>query len=279
MSSGLPHYSVLMSTYRNDNAEYLDQAIASMAGQTVGFDDFVLVCDGPLDDALEEVIAKWTESLGASLKIVRLVENLGLGKALGQGLPVCACEYVARMDSDDIAEADRCEKQLSAFAADSSLSVVSGAIEEFEANPGDRGTVRALPTSYEEVVRFSKKRNPFNHPCVMFKKIDVLSVGGYQDFYKLEDYYLWIRLLSGGYRGINLPDTLLNMRVGNGMHNRRKGLRYLLSQIGLLNYMRKIKYINSLEWLEGVVLRSLAAAVPTSALVFIYDKRLRATAN
>ena len=37
-----------------------------------------------------------------------------------------------------------------------------------------------------------KWRNPFNHMTVMFRKKDILAVGGYQPFYLLEDYYLGI---------------------------------------------------------------------------------------
>lgn len=55
----LPDYSVLMSVYKNDDASFLDQAIGSMANQTVPFTDFVLVCDGPVTSELNQIIARW----------------------------------------------------------------------------------------------------------------------------------------------------------------------------------------------------------------------------
>ena len=45
-------YSVLMSVYYKEKPEYLKQAIESIQAQTLPTDDFVLVCDGPLNDAL-----------------------------------------------------------------------------------------------------------------------------------------------------------------------------------------------------------------------------------
>ena len=149
MSGSSSQYSVLMSTYKNDDARFLEQALSSLANQTVMFQDLVLVCDGPISDSLNSVISHWSEHFGSSMNIIRLSENCGLGRALQHGLPLCACEYVARMDSDDISSEDRCEKQLKAFTEDPSLSVVSGTIEEFENIPGDRGTKRVLPCSYD----------------------------------------------------------------------------------------------------------------------------------
>ena len=53
----MQNYSVLMSVYFKESPEYLKQAIESIQAQTVPTDDFVLVCDGPLNDALDAVIA------------------------------------------------------------------------------------------------------------------------------------------------------------------------------------------------------------------------------
>lgn len=47
----MQNYSVLMSVYFKESPEYLKQAIESIQAQTVPTDDFVLVCDGPLNDA------------------------------------------------------------------------------------------------------------------------------------------------------------------------------------------------------------------------------------
>lgn len=61
-------YSVLMSVYHKEKPEYLKQAIASIQAQTLPTDDFVLVCDGPLNDALDVVIAKKQQEMGKNTK-------------------------------------------------------------------------------------------------------------------------------------------------------------------------------------------------------------------
>lgn len=105
----LPDYSVLMSVYKNDKADYLDIAIASMVDQTVKPHDLVIVCDGPLSAELDSCLSSWARRLNDSLKIVRLAENHGLGYALNAGIPECGCDIVARMDSDDVSRPERCE--------------------------------------------------------------------------------------------------------------------------------------------------------------------------
>lgn len=164
-------YSVLMSVYHKEKPEYLKQAIASIQAQTLPTDDFVLVCDGPLNDALDAVIAKKQQEMGKTLNVVRLAKNGGLGNALNEGIKHCKNELVARMDSDDIAYQDRCEKQIAVFYKHPEVSICSGIVEEFTSTPDVVDAKRVPPEAHEEIVEFAKKRNPFNHPCVMYKKI------------------------------------------------------------------------------------------------------------
>ncbi len=59
----------------------------------------------------------------------------------------------------------------------------------------------------------------------MYKKSAVKAVGSYQDFYLLEDYYLWLRMLMAGYHGYSIQAPLLHMRAGSDMYKRRAGWR------------------------------------------------------
>lgn len=125
-------YSVLMSVYHKEKPEYLKQAIESIQAQTFPTDDFVLVCDGPLNDGLDAIIATKQQEMGESLNVVRLAKNGGLGNALNEGIKYCKNELVARMDSDDIAYPDRCEKQIAVFNTHPEVSICSGIVEEFK---------------------------------------------------------------------------------------------------------------------------------------------------
>ena len=108
-------YSVLMSVYAKEKPANLRQSLSSMLTQTVAPQELVLVCDGPLGDALDAVVADACAAKPGVMRVVRLSENGGLGNALRVGLAECRCEIVARMDSDDISVPERCSKQLDAI--------------------------------------------------------------------------------------------------------------------------------------------------------------------
>ena len=268
-------YSVLMSVYRKEKAEYLKQAMDSIWSQTIPTDDFVLVCDGPLNAELDTVIENMQAAHPGTLNVVRLEKNRGLGNALNIGIKECKHELVARMDSDDISRADRCERQLKVFQTHPDVSVVSGIVEEFTSVTDQIEARRVLPETQDQILAFAKKRNPFNHPCVMYKKSAVESTGGYQDFYLLEDYYLWIRMLQKESLGYNLQEPLLWMRAGSDMYKRRAGWKYAKSQKALFKYMKDSGFISEGQYMKSTITRTASSLMPNGLREFAYKKVLR----
>lgn len=268
------NYSVLMSVYYKEKPEYLRESIESMLNQSVKPDDLVLVCDGPLNEPLDEVIASFTEAY-KELTVVRLPENKGLGNALNEGMKYTRNELIARMDSDDISRPDRCEKELTIFQNNPDIDIVSGTIEEFDEAISKINSRRELPETNDEILEFAKKRNPFNHPAVMFRKSAVEAVGGYEDFYLLEDYYLWIRMLLNGSKGYNIKDPLLYMRAGSDMYRRRSGSRYAKSQKRLFKLMLTKGFISGKEYMAAVWARTATSLVPNDIREKLYKRILR----
>ena len=268
-------YSVLMSVYHKERPEYLKQAIESIQVQSLSTNDFVLVCDGPLNDELDAVIQTKQLEMGENLNVVRLAKNGGLGNALNEGIKHCKNELVARMDSDDIAYPDRCEKQIAVFNTHSEVSICSGIVEEFTTDPNTVDTRRVPPETNAEIIEFAKKRNPFNHPCVMYKKSAVKAVGSYQDFYLLEDYYLWLRILMAGYQGYNIQEPLLHMRAGSDMYKRRTGWKYAKTQAKLFKFMKQQGFIGNGQYIKSCVIRSGSALAPNWLRKFMFERVLR----
>ena len=267
-------YSVLMAVYGKEKPEFFRQSIESMLAQTLPFSDFVLVCDGALTHELNEVISWAQEEMGEKLQIIRLKENKGLGKALRTGVPRCRCSVIARMDSDDISRPDRCERQFRIIERDG-YDLVSGTLQEFVREPGDMDRLRVLPRTSEEILQYAKKRNPFNHPCVMFRKESVLRVGSYQDFPGFEDYYLWIRMLRKGCKGYNVQEVILDMRTGNGMYDRRGGRDYLYSVLRFQRYLYCKNFITKKEYIQNCLVRTTVGAIPGGAREKFYHVFLR----
>jgi glycosyltransferase involved in cell wall biosynthesis len=268
-------YSVLMSVYHKEKPEYLKQAIESIQAQTYPTDDFVLVCDGPLNSELDAVITTKQQEMNGVLKVYRLDKNEGLGNALNAGINHCKNELVARMDSDDVAYPNRCEKQIDVFNTHPEVSICSGIVEEFTTDPEVVDARRALPETNAKIMEFAKKRNPFNHPCVMYKKSAVEAAGSYKDFYLLEDYYLWLRMLMAGYQGYNIQEPLLHMRAGSDMYMRRAGWKYAKTQAKLFKFMKDSGFIGNGQYIKSCVIRSGSALAPNWLRKFMFEKVLR----
>ena len=113
----------------------------------------------------------------------------------------------------------------------------------------------------------------------MYKKSAVQAVGSYQDFYLLEDYYLWIRMLQHGYLGYNIQKPLLWMRAGSDMYKRRGGWTYFLSQRKFLYYMHQSKFISYSQYLMGTFIRLGVAMAPNYFRSFIFNNILRRESN
>jgi glycosyltransferase involved in cell wall biosynthesis len=222
-----------MSLYKKEKPEYLRAALESMIHQTVTPDEIVLVEDGPLTEELYAVVDEYKTCLHLVINEV----NTGLGIALNKGLSECRNELVARMDTDDISELDRCEKQLRYFDTHPFTTILGGQIEEFINNSTEATGRRIVPLTDSELKKYMKNRCPFNHMTVMFKKSSVINAGNYQDWFWNEDYYLWIRLALENGSFANLPDVLVHARISSDTYERRGGKRYYKSEIGIQKYM------------------------------------------
>ena len=229
-------FSVAMSVYKNDSPVYFDRALESITDQqTIKPDEIVLVVDGPVPEETNGIIEKYSKKY--NLKAIRLETNAGLGNALKIATESCSNELIARMDSDDVASADRFEQQLLFFAENPNVDIVGGDISEFVNDETNIVSYRVLPTSDKELKRFLKKRCPFNHMTVMFKRTSVFNAGGYLDLHYNEDYYLWVRMFLNDSCFANTGSILVNVRVGENMYRRRGGKEYYRSEVFLQKFM------------------------------------------
>ena len=267
------NYSVLMSVYHKEQPENLRTSINSLLKQTVMPAQIVIVCDGELTQGLYEVLHTFEKENPSLFQVVQLAEQSGLGNALNEGMKYCSHEIIANMDSDDISCTDRMEKELF-LLREKHADIVSGSVAEFETDPKETGKIRKLPETQEEILRFARRRNPFNHPCVMYKKNVVLSAGGYQPFEGFEDYYLWLRMLKSGATGYNTEQVILYMRT-KGMYKRRGGLQYAGRILRFRGYMLKHGYCSLGDYLITVCGHVTVSLLPDGVRRLFYDKVLR----
>ena len=237
-------FSVSMCVYGGDNPQWFRTAVDSILNQTVTPDEVVLVVDGPVPENLDAVICGYSEN--PIFRVIRLEQNMGHGEARRTGLQACSYDLVALMDADDISAPDRFEKQLKAFEENPELTIVGGNITEFVDEPSNLVGARTVFVTDAEIKADMKKRCPMNQMTVMFRKNAVEKAGGYIDWYCDEDYYLWLRLMLGGGVFANIPEALVNVRVGKEMYQRRGGMKYFKSEAKLQKWMLQKKIISQM---------------------------------
>ena len=268
-------YSVLISVYYKEKAEYLIECLESMVHQTVQPSEIVIVKDGKLTAELEDVLTKYKTKYQRLFKFVCLEKNVGLGLALAEGIKNCSHELIARMDSDDISIPNRCELQLREFAKDSLLDVCGGYIKEFCDSKEKVVSIRKVPLVDSEIKEYQKRRDAVNHVTVMFKKSIVLEAGNYQHALLMEDSLLWTNMILHGATFKNIDDYLVYVRTGADMFKRRGGLKYFKKYKNGRKIILQTGYISKWDYYYTLLVQLIFSILPNSVREFVYEKLLR----
>lgn len=268
------NFSVLMSVYENEKASNLREAMDSIyEKQIVKPNEIIFVEDGKLTEDLYQEIEYQKQKLGNILKIISLEKNQGLGKALAIGLLVCKYEWVARMDTDDIAFPERFQKQLDYIRANPDVDIFGSFMLEFENDIHNIICLKDAPL--DNMANYIKYRSPFNHPSVMFRKSKVLEAGNYQGFLYNEDSYLWIRMVAKKFIFKNISEPLVYFRVSDDTYKRRGGIQYVKSELKIQRKLLELKIINQYEYCRNILLKVPIRLLPNFLRKMIYLRLLR----
>jgi glycosyltransferase involved in cell wall biosynthesis len=268
-------FSVLISLYAGENPDHVREALDSIVRQSLQPQEILIIKDGLLTRELDEVVDGFAAERGPQVRVIAYEENRGLGRVLAEGVKQCRSGIIARMDADDIAREDRFEKQYRVLMEHPEIDLVGSWIDEFQGDIRHIISVRKVPATYEEIRAFAKKRNPINHPTVMFRKQAVLAAGNYQEMLWFEDYLLWVNMLLNGSKMMNLQESLVYYRVGPEMFQRRGGWRYVRHEWRLQRRLYEKGFISPGEFLRNGLVRTAVRMMPNSLRGMIYKNILR----
>lgn len=268
-------FSVIMSAYQGNSPDYLETAIESIYQQTRKPKETIIVVDGPINQALNNILEKEKEKY-QNIKIIRLEKNNGLAHAMQVAVNHATTFYLARMDSDDICLPDRFEKQMKCFEENPELSIIGGMISEFEGNPDNIISRRIVPLNDADIKKYMRGRCGINHVTAIIKKEDLLRAGNYQTSYLQEDHYLWARMILAGCKFKNIPDIVVNVRSGRDQFARRGGWRFFKSEVRMFWFMYKNKLISFGYFLYICTIRGIVQfLMPNKLRTWVYQKFLR----
>lgn len=279
MTDALPPYSVLISVYAKESPQYLRESLDSILAQTAGPEQIVVVKDGLLTAELNKVLDSFVAGRRSLFTIVGYPQNRGLWFALDEGVHACRNELVMRMDADDYSIPERAEEQLKAFKNHPDLGCVGSVVTEFVGDVSHPIAFVSLPEEHSDILRFGRKRCPYRHPALMYRKSAVEKAGGYQEMPFFEDYDLFMRLASSGCRFYNIQKTLVYMRTTPEFYARRGGIAYTRNMMRFENTCLKRGFITLGEWLATAIPHAVVCLMPNLMRTFVYTRFLRKPAG
>jgi glycosyltransferase involved in cell wall biosynthesis len=247
----MPAVSILMPCY--NAVKTLDEALHSIASQTLSDYEVIAVDDGSTDGSLQ-LLNDWAVR-DARMHIIARPHG-GIIPSLNAGLAACQAGYVARMDADDRSHPERLAQQVAYLDDHPEVTVVSCLVSGFpqpQVREGFRIYIEWLNSliSNEEMRREIFVESPLAHPSVVFRKEQIMQVGGYQEHVWAEDYDLWLRLYLTAAQFAKVPRVLFEWREIPGRLTRAD------SRYALENFLRAKAYYLShgpLVGRDGVIL-------------------------
>lgn len=208
-SETLPLVSVLIPCY---NAElYVEQAVRSILDQSYKNLEIIVINDCSTDNTgliLEKLAAE-----DSRIKYIINPKNLKLIDTLNKGLLLCTGKYIARMDADDISHKNRIKIQVNFLELHPEISIVGTGIQVF----GDGIPKKKLfnPSNHNDIIAKLFTACPLFHPTVMFKSsLTKTNYFNYDlNFFRAEDYHLWVKLAINNIKFSNIPKILLDYRI------------------------------------------------------------------
>lgn len=260
------NYSVILPVCNKDESMWLKKAIESVLNQTYKTNDFIITTDGKINNSLLKTIKKY--------KIIRLIENekIGLARTLNKGIKESKNSWIARIDADDYWSIDKMEKQLLYIENHKDTVLIGTNMQEFFGNDNLKKT--NMPIFPEQIIKYSKYRNPFRHSSVIFKKEVVVKLGMYDDVKYFEDYDLWLKIIKD-YKTYNIEEPLTFFRVDNNLYKRRGGIEYLKHMISFERKQLKQNNINIISFIIISIVHGSVCLMPNRIRKKTYERLLR----
>lgn len=203
VKGGADLVSVIMPAY--NVAEYIVESIESVLAQTYTNVELLIIDDGSTDETLDLV-----QRYGDQVRLISQA-NAGAAAARNNGAENAKGEWLAFLDSDDIWEADKLERQM-------------GLVDRFEWSCTDSyffghnhdGSVRSSdvsPHTSGEVLPTLVINNFIGTSTVLIRRAVFLEFGGFDRSLKaLEDWDLWVKVAAKYPLGY-IADPVVRYRV------------------------------------------------------------------
>lgn len=207
----MPLVSVIMSVFNVKKYEYLLNSVNSILNQIYKNFEFIICDDGSTDSKTKEYLERISK-LDSRIKIIGYKKNHGLGYSRNECIKFSKGKYIAFQDDDDFSKKERLEKEVNFLDKHPEYSFVGTIANVFDKNK-IWGTFRLPEKPQKSDFLWN---SPFLNPSMMFRTSILKEMNGFRvapETRRAEDYDLFFRLYSKGYKGYNIQQKLFNYRI------------------------------------------------------------------
>jgi glycosyltransferase involved in cell wall biosynthesis len=202
--------SILLPCYQAANT--LPETLASITHQHFSNFEVIAINDGSTDETL--AILKAAATNDERIRVFDLPHQ-GIVAALNFGLEKASCNFIARMDADDVMHAERLQLQVNFLQQHPETGLVSSLVKHAGNAETQAGYAHYIHwingiCSAEAIAVNRFVESPLAHPSVMFRSELITRYGNYRDGNFPEDYELWLRWLEAGVRMEKIETHLLD---------------------------------------------------------------------
>ena len=187
-----PKISVIMPVYNREN--FVGQAVESILSQS--FEDFeFIILDDCSQDGTRDVIRSFSD------RRIRLIANPQKGsipKLRNQGIDLAQGEYIAVMDSDDVAMPGRLEREKDFLDRNPDYGLVGSDIYQIGAREEEGAAeLRTYPKGHLLLKYYTAFRCCFCNPTILLRKsvLDAHGIRHREDYFVASDYAFQVDLL------------------------------------------------------------------------------------
>lgn len=190
----MPAISCVMPCYNRE--EYVAEAIESVLNQTFRDFEFIIIDDGSTDNT-PEIIEEYAKNDNRII-FLQNEENKGISYSRNRANTVAKGKYIAVMDSDDISEPERFEKEIEYLENHEDIGIVGTQYFYFLGDDKNNGFFTHFETEDRQKRLKILYASPIAHATILMRKsiIDKYNIRYDSSYDGVEDYELWTRMIK-----------------------------------------------------------------------------------
>ena len=215
-----------------NHEKFVQDCIQSVIDQTYQNIELIIIDDGSKDNSVEMIRKLFFKCKKRFTRFeFRSRENRGVSSTLNEALIWCTGDFISPIASDDQMLNRKIEKQVNFLSENPDYVAVFGGINQIDNNNKCIRVLnkRARSYSFDDIARLDYF---LQAPTQFFRRKDILAIGGYNENFKIEDWYSYLKLTLDGKLIYLMDEVVCNYRrhVDNGS----KDMLLMLEKINII---------------------------------------------